>query len=974
MATHRPGLISDLFAAALQHPPQARSDFLKGACQGDPDLQHELESLLRYESNAARFFDNPAASMGKTEPASMPPPPDLIGRQLGPYEIVALLGSGGMGDVYRARDSKLGRDVAIKVLPTHFASDPERCGRFTREARLLATLSHPHIGAIYGLQETDGVAALVLELVEGPTLAERLAAGRLPPTQALTIARQIAEALDAAHQRGIVHRDLKPANIVLQGAAGATESDVRVRVLDFGLAKAVAMDLPADAKNDAPVSLGRTAEGRILGTAAYMSPEQARGLTVDKRTDIWAFGCVLFEMLSGKRAFEGNTDADTVARILDEEPDWASIPTDTPATTQMLLDRCLRKEARRRLRDIGDAVLDIEESLASNAGSANALSVSPRGLTWQLRWIETQTSPAQTTSRTAPFAAARRSAWLPWAIVGGFVVSLASTLPLWSRPAVMQPPRLRFDWNLPTHMWQLQQNDTGVISPDGQRFVFGATVDGRQKLVVRDMATTELVVLNGTELAFGPFWSPDSRSIGFFAPDGHVKTIALTGGSPRTIAPAKYEDLVDISGTWRPGVILFGPHEEQMYRVPETGGVATPVEIPAAGDTRKIFTRPKLLPDGRHFLLTAPGETGIYVASLDEPNTRKLMEDGASPRYANGYLFYSRGTTLFARQFDAERLQFSGGEIHITDGAEDVSVSDNGTIVYRPTGPVLSTLTWLDRNGHRTATLGEAGPYDQVVLSPRGRRATLVRLDTRDLWDVNLATGIFSRFTTDPAFDTDPSWAPDERALAFTSFRTGRATVFVKDLDTGKEEQLVKLDEEAAVDQWTPDGRFIVFRTFGKAVYAVPLSGDRKPQMLIDTPFVEDEVHVSPDGRWVSFNSDESGRWEVYVAAFPTFTSKRQVSSGGGVQPQWRADGRELFYIGLDGSMMRLRVTVGTQFTASAPEALFTSRIAPTSGVPRYAVSADGQRFLALEGSDAGSGFTFLINWLNPDPASGRPH
>ena len=273
-----------------------------------------------------------------------------------------------------------------------------------------------------------------------------------------------------------------------------------------------------------------------------MSPEQARGLTVDKRTDIWAFGCVLFEMLSGKRAFEGNTDADTVARILDQEPDWASIPTHTPATTQMLLDRCLRKEARRRLRDIGDAVLDIEESLASNAGSANTLSMSSRGSTWQLRWIETQASPAQTTSRIAPFAAARHSAWLPWGVVGAFVVSLAFTLPLWSRPAVTPSPRLRFDWNLPTHMWQLHQNDTGVISPDGQRFVFGATVDGRQRLVVRDMATTGLVVLNGTELAFGPFWSPDSRSIAFFAPDGQLKTIALTGGSPRTIAPAKDAD------------------------------------------------------------------------------------------------------------------------------------------------------------------------------------------------------------------------------------------------------------------------------------------------------------------------------------------------------------------------------------------------------------------------------------------------
>ena len=972
MGTHRTGLISDLYQAALQHPPQARSAFLKEACQGDSGLQHELESLLRYESDAARFFDSPAAIMGENDLTSMPVQPDLIGRRFGPYDIVAFLGSGGMGEVYRARDSKLGRDVAIKVLPTHFASDPERRGRFTREARLLATLSHPHIGAIYGLEETDGVTALVLELVEGPTLAQRLAAGRLPLTQALAIARQIAEALDAAHQRGIVHRDLKPANIVLQDVSDVTEANERVRVLDFGLAKAVAMDLPADVPNGPSVSLSRTAAGRVLGTAAYMSPEQARGLPVDKRTDIWAFGCVLFEMLTGKHAFDGETGADTVVRILDQEPDWASLPADIPAATQMLLDRCLRKEARKRLRDIGDAVLEIEESLAANVGSGN-LSVSSRVSSGQLRRIETHASPAQTTSSIPPIAAARRTAWLPWAFVVASVVALASTLPLWSRPAVTPPPRLRFDWNLPTHMWQLEPNDTGVISPDGQRFVFKASVDGRQKLVVRDMATTGLAVLNGTELAFNPFWSPDSRSIAFFHPDGQVKTIALTGGSPRTIASAKYENSVDIGGTWRPGVIVFGPHKDQMYRVPEAGGTATPVETLAAGATRKIFTKPKFLPDGRHFLLAAAGEPGIYVASLDEPNTRRLMEDGGSPGYADGYLFYSRGTTLFARPFDPERLRFSGSEIHVTDGAGDVSVSNNGSIVYRATGPMLSTLTWLDRNGRRSAILAESGAYDQVVLSPRGRRATLVRLDTGDLWDVNLATGIFSRFTSHPSFDTDPSWSPDERAVAFTSFRTGRAAVFVKDLDTGKEEQLVKLDEETAVDQWTPDGRFIIFRTFGKAVYAVGLSGDRKPQMLVDTPYVEDEVHVSPDGRWVAFNSDESGRWEVYVAAFPTFTSKRQVSSGGGVQPQWRADGRELFYIGLEGSMMRLRVTTGTEFTQSVPETLFASRIAPTSGVPKYAVSADGQRFLALERSDAGRSFTFLINWLNPNPAGGRP-
>jgi serine/threonine protein kinase/Tol biopolymer transport system component len=932
---------------------------LKEACRGDLDLQHEVESLLRYDSAAERFFGSPIVDLSEHVLASMRDrQPEMIDRQLGPYKIVALLGAGGMGDVYRARDSKLGRDVAIKVLPSHFASDPERRGRFAREARLLATLNHPHIGAIYGLEEADGMTALVLELVEGPTLARRLAAGPLPLVQALTIARQIAEALDAAHQRGIVHRDLKPANIVLQGASGVTDSDVRVRVLDFGLGKAVAIDPPIDPAEERSLSLPATEGGRILGTAAYMSPEQARGLTVDKRTDIWAFGCVLFEMLSGKPAFEGNTAADTLARILTQEPDWSSLPPETPVATQMLLERCLRKDTRRRLRDIGDAVLDIEESASLRKSGEQP-------------WVSRQALPTPASSRSRRIAAAIRNSWLLWAIAVGLIVSLTATLPISSRLAVTPSPRLRFDWNLPPHMWQLERNDAGVISPDGQRFVFEASVDGRQKLVVKDMATTGFLVLNGTELAFNPFWSRDSRSVAFFHPDGHLKTIELSGGSPRTIAPATYEDRIDIAGTWSPGVIVFGPHRGQMYRVGETGGTITPVETRVADGAAKIFTKPRFLPDGRHFLLNAVGEPGIYVASLDEPDTRRLMQDGASHGYASGYLIYSRGTTLFARQFDSERLRLSEAEVHVADDAADVSVSDSGSIVYRASGPALSTLAWLARDGRRTAVLGESGPYDQLVLSPRGRRATLVRLDTGDLWDVNLATGIFSRFTTDPAVDTDPSWAPDERALAFTSFRTDRPAVFIKDLKTGKEEQLVTLNEAAAVDQWTPDGRFIVFRTFGKAVYAVDLSGDRKPRMLIDTPYVEDEVHVSPDGRWVSFNSDESGRWEVYVAAFPSFTSKRQVSSGGGVQPQWRPDGRELFYVGLDGSMMSVRVSTGPEFTASAPVALFASRIVPTSGVPKYGVSSDG-RFLALERSDSGRSFTFLINWLNPDSAARR--
>jgi len=431
-----------------------------------------------------------------------------------------------------------------------------------------------------------------------------------------------------------------------------------------------------------------------------------------------------------------------------------------------------------------------------------------------------------------------------------------------------------------------------------------------------------------------------------------------------------------IIGTWRGGVILFASPDGRIYRVAETGGTVSAVETLPWKPGQRRFTNPRLLPDGRHFLVTVVDDPAVYVASLDAAGTRKVMDDGARAVYAAGHLFYSRRAGVFARPFDAERLEFSGAEMQLTERAGDVSVSDDGTIAYRPGGAV-SRPTWFDHDGRRTGALGKAEPYIQLVLSPRGRHATVV-LDAQgtgsDLWDVELASGIFSRLTTHPANDSDPSWSPDERALAFTSTRTGRAAVFVKDLTSGKEDLLVPFDEPMAVDQWTPDGRFIIFRTFGKAVYAAALTGDRTPRMLVDTPYVEDEVHVSPDGRWVTFHADESGRWEVYVAAFPTFTSKRQVSSDGGVQPQWRADGRELFYLGPDGSMMSVRVDARTEFTASPPTRLFATNISAEPNVPKYGVTADGQRFLGLERVGGDQSYTFLLNWLNAKSvASGPP-
>jgi len=475
-----------------------------------------------------------------------------------------------------------------------------------------------------------------------------------------------------------------------------------------------------------------------------------------------------------------------------------------------------------------------------------------------------------------------------------------------------------------------------------------------------------------------PFWSSDSRSLAFFATNGQLvqlKRIPATGGPVRVVADSQSWELTHtiINATWRGDVILFatgGP----IFRVPAAGGTPTVLETLPWKTGQGRYESVQLLPDGHQLLVTLEGDAALYAASIDAPGIRKILDEGVNARYAGGHVFYRRGTSLFARPFNPERLEVSGAEVKLADRAGPFSVSDSGTVVHRSAGISPTRLTWFDRGGRRTGTLGEPAPYGQVVLSPRGRRATVVRLNDQgsgDLWDIDLASGIFSRLTTDPADDEDPSWAPDEHALVFTSYRNGPAAGFVKDLVSGKEEPLVPFDEPVVIDQWTPDGRFAIFRTFGKAVYATPLSGDRTPRMLADTPYVEDEVHVSPDGQWVAFQADESGRWEIYVAAFPTFTSKRQISSGGGFQPQWRGDGRELFYLSPDGWLMSVRVDARTEFTASRPEPLFMTNIAPYGGqtTPQYAVSADGQRFLGLERVGGGKAFTFLLNSLNAKSA-----
>jgi Tol biopolymer transport system component len=859
------------------------------------------------------------------------------GATLGPYEVLSLIGAGGMGEVYQARDTRLDRKVAVKVLAPELATDAQFRARFEREAKAISSLNHPHICGLYDIGRERDVEYLVLELLEGESLAARLERGALPLSQVLRFGLEIAGALEAAHRQGIVHRDLKPGNVMLTPAG--------TKLLDFGLAKNL-MGASEQALSQLATAPGTaTAEGTILGTLPYMAPEQIQGLPADARTDLFALGTILHEMATGRRAFEATTQASLIGKILETEPPAvSSLAPFTPPALDHVVQGCLAKAPTDRWQAAHDVKME-------------------------LQWIQAQGSGIETAAPTA--VSLRRMSWIPWSVAAASLALAATMLLRSPRPVVTQEASpARLELALPP---EIRRPARGAISPDGNRFVFAATVEGRRQLVLRDMASTVLVALEGTDGASNPFWSPDSRSVAFFDAGGRLKRVPAMGGPVRVIAA----DIVLPDGptgaTWRDGVILFAPLDGRVYRVAETGGKVTPVDTLPWKPEQRGYAFPWFLPDG-HFLVTFLDDQVVYVVSLDAPGSRKIIDDAAQAVYATGHLIYSRPAGVFARPFDADRLEFTGAEMQLTHGAGEVSVSDQGTIAYGAEGASLSRPTWFDRSGRRTGTLGKSEPYRQLVLSPRGRHATVVRLDPQgngDLWDVDLASGIFSRLTTDPAHDADPSWAPDERALAFTSFRTGRAAVFVKDVTTGNEKPLVPFHQDVALDQWTPDGRFIIFRTFGKAVYAMPLNGERTPRLLVDTPFIEDEVHVSPGGRWVAFNADESGRWEVYVAAFPDFTSRRQISNGGGVQPQWRADGRELFYLGADGSMMSVRVDARTGLTASPPTRLFATNIAPEPFVPQYGVTADGQRFLGLDRAGADQSLTFLLNWLNAKSATG---
>jgi len=889
----------------------------------------------------------------------------VSGTKLGLYEVLSPLGAGGMGEVYRARDTKLSRDVALKVLPAAFAADPERMARFKREALVLASLNHPHIGTIYGFEDSGSVHALVMEFIEGSTLADRIAGGPIPGEEALPIAKEIAEALEAAHERNIVHRDLKPANIKIT-------PDGNVKVLDFGLAKTIEGGSSSLNIQDSPtISRMATQAGIILGTAAYMSPEQAKGKPIDRRTDIWAFGCVLFEMLTAKRAFDGESITDTLAAVVRAEPDWSQLPGTTPAAVLELLQRCLKKDARRRLQAVGDARVTLEEVMSG---------------------VQGEISVAVRRSKQSPL-------WLAWGVAALLFVSLAAITFIHVREQpTAHGAQVRFLISPPEKVSAALGNPF-TVSPDGREVVFYATgSDAVQSLWIRALDSLEARQISGSKsTGYAPlFWSPDSRFIVFYD-SGKLKKIAASGGVAETVC-----DLtgVAVGGSWNnDGVIIFGSNGGGLMRVSAAGGAPTPLTTIDSTRNEVFHALPSFLPDGRHFIYqrfsSSPGNSGIYVGSLDakpgEQNSKRLLAAdfwlayAPSPDSHSGQLVYTRDGTLVAQPFDARRLELAGEPTALDQGRKVslFSVSANGgVLVYRTGGYRKSQLTWFDRQGKVLGTAGEPNSNVSLALSPDGGRVAVSRFGdyATGLWLFDFARATDTRFTLDQSNSESPVWSPDANRIAFASNRDGRTmNLYQKLADSAKDEELlVKSSVDKNPTSWSRDGRYLLYTArdpLTKAdLWALPLTGDKKPIPFLQTEFNEQDGHFSPDGRWVAYTSDESGRNEIYVRAFglgadgavANAGGKLLISTAGGVGPRWSKDGNELFYVALDGKVMAVEMTNNPLFRPGLPKELFqgpTQSLTPRGS--QWDVAPDGRRFLiaALATQSVSEPFMVVLNW-----------
>ena len=843
-----------------------------------------------------------------------------------------------MGEVCRARDTKLNREVALKVLPSAFGTDPDRMARFQREAQLLAALNHPNIAAIYGLEDAGAVRAIVMELVEGHTLT-----GPVPVPDALPIAKQIAEALEYAHDRGIIHRDLKPANIKVT-------PDGTVKVLDFGLAKAMdeATDLAISLQGSMSptLSLAATHAGVIMGTAGYMAPEQAKGKGADRRSDIWSFGIVLYELLTGSRMFDGDTVSETLASVMKDQVTLEKLPDETPSAIRTLLSRCLERDPRKRLQAIGEARIVIENVIAGGvADEKQPLALAP---------------------------AAHVAKW-PFAVAAVGLLAAASALAwTWTRPTPTLPAVTRFTVTPPENVALTVTSPNAsqmAVSPDGRYVAFIADESGRARTIwVRALDSMTAQRLDRTEGAELPFWSPDSQHIGYFA-DGRLMRVSIAGGAPLRICEARDPE----GGTWfqaegEDGVIVFAPDDSgPLQRVPAQGGVPTAITKLAEGEVAHSF--PQFLPDGRRFLFLAEGRRpGIHVQSIDTGERTFVMASmGRAVWSPPGILLFLRDDTLLAQRWNLGTLALEGEPVPIAEdvrsgganGRNGFAVSENGVLAYRAGGSGGTTqISSYTRDGKRDAIVLEAGAYGQIELSPDDKYLSVVvgTADDRNLWLKDLTSGVFSPLTTAAGAEVDHVWSPDSKRIAYYGgVESAKGKVFETLIGSGRHTPIT--ESGYFLEDWHEQTLVTrVGRTVG--LLAVPQSGSstpvaETPKTILDVTFGFDQVRVSPDGKWVAYVSFESGQPAVNVATFPSFANRRQISDGtgpGAVQPLWRGDGRELFFVSRDRAMMAVDVTPGATLETGPVRKLFDTPLNPTSQVHYYAVTRDGKRFLIREG------------------------
>jgi serine/threonine protein kinase/Tol biopolymer transport system component len=928
-------------------PGERAFRILREACDADEALRQEVESLLACQPRAESFLESPALEAA-AKALARNQAQALVGRRLGAYEILALLGAGGMGEVYRARDTRLGRTVAVKIIPEHLSRNAQSRERFEREARATSALNHPHICSLYDVGEQDGLGYLVMEYIEGETLAARLAKDPLPLNQALTLAVQMASALAAAHSRGIVHRDFKPGNVMVNNSGA--------KVLDFGLAK-MERAVAADATTVAEV----TQKGSILGTFHYMSPEQAEGGEVDSRSDIFNFGLVLHEMLTGVKSFLRDTPASTISAVLRDEPaPLEEFVTDVPSGLAPLIGRCVRKDRAKRAQSIADIKLMLEEIQEEIQRGTSA------------------SRPQQSLSAARP--SRRTRLWATAIATLALGLALGLTLTYFRQPAVEQRS-VRFAVRPPPGAeFELTALGGRSISPDGRLLAFVARHLKSTSLWVLPLNALTARELPGTDGASNPFWSPDNRSLGFVA-SGKLKQIDLPGGSPVVIC-----DATGLGGTWNADniIIFVRAIYSALYRVSASGGTPAAVTKLDISAGEQAHRWPQFLPDGRRFLYyirsSNPENQGVYLGSLDSPLKVRVLKASFNARYVPplgahpGYLLWVRDGSLVAQPFDARRGQITGDVVSVaspvrvglTAGLSEFSASNDGTLVYSG-GSGLHQLTYQSREGKVLNTVGTPAAYHSLKISPDGKWLAAGR--NEDIWLLDFARGIQTRVTFGQSYA--PVWSPDGQWIAYRAFRDGTYNLFRKRTGSaGEEERLTQTSNIQGAEDWSPDGRFLLYseESAGKDwdLWLLPSTHKASRTSAVKTGFSGSHGQFSPDGKWIAYGSDESGRREIYVQRFPQGTFRRQISNGGGDYPRWRRIG-ELFYVAPDGKLMAVAVQprLGT-VEFSSPKALF-GIVYPSSRTygHTYDVVPDGKHFLTLAPAGEGDSTSLMVvlNW-----------